>query len=102
MGAWDIRELSMNYLIWDFDGTLGYREGGMWSRTLFEIVQQAMPELGVSVEPLRPHLQAGYPWHFPERSHTEWDTADAWWAAYHPALINAMLAVGVLEERAEE
>jgi hypothetical protein len=25
-------------IIWDFDGTLAYREGGMWSATLAEVV----------------------------------------------------------------
>jgi len=92
----------MKYLIWDFDGTLGYREGGMWSRTLFEIVDEAMPELGVTVEPMRPHLSAGYPWETPEQPHTELNTPNAWWAAFHPTLIRAMIGAGVPESRAEE
>ena len=85
----------MNYLIWDFDGTLGYREGGMWTLTLLEIVDQALPELGVTFEQLKPFLAVGYPWHSPERPHLGLQDADAWWEALHPVLINAMIGVGV-------
>lgn len=91
----------MKYLIWDFDGTLGYREGGMWTLTLLEIIQQAMPELGVTYEQLKPFLAVGYPWHTPDKPHCELRTADAWWATIHPVLIRAMIGVGVPPERAE-
>jgi len=90
----------MRYLIWDFDGTLGYREGGMWTGTLLEIVTEACPELGVTAEQLKRHLQVGYPWHTPERPHPELTTAEAWWDALMPVLQQALCAVGVPEERA--
>ena len=92
----------MNYLIWDFDGTLGYSDGGKWTLTLLNIIQQALPELGVTYEQLKPFLRAGYPWHTPERPHLELQNADAWWASLHPVFINAMLGAGVPTERARE
>ncbi len=92
----------MNYLIWDFDGTLGYREGGKWTLTLLGIIQRAYPELGVTFEQLKPYLLQGYPWHTPERPHQELNTADAWWEALHPVFLCAMVGVGVPAERAEE
>ena len=32
-------------LIWDFDGTLGYRAGGMFGGALREIIRREAPEL---------------------------------------------------------
>jgi len=87
----------MKYLIWDFDGTLGYREGGMWTLTLLEIVQRAMPELGVTYDGLKGYLRVGYPWHTPERPHPELAEPDAWWAALDPVFYRALTGVGVHE-----
>jgi len=86
----------MKYLIWDFDGTLGYREGGMWTLTLLEIIRQAMPALDVTTDQLRGLLR-GYPWHTPERPHPELSTADAWWAALDPLFTSALTGIGVPE-----
>ena len=91
---------TIRYLIWDFDGTLGYRDGGMWTGTLLEIVTRARPELGVTAEQLKTHLRVGYPWHTPERPHPELQTADAWWAALAPVFRGALRGVGVPEEEA--
>ncbi|HEY3418072.1 MAG TPA: HAD family hydrolase [Armatimonadota bacterium] len=90
----------MKYLIWDYDGTLGYREGGMWTGTLLEILADEAPELGVVAEQIRPFLQTCYPWHTPEHPHPELGTADAWWAALHPVLFRALSGVGVPEKQA--
>ncbi|MHB9025169.1 MAG: HAD family hydrolase [Armatimonadota bacterium] len=89
----------MKYLIWDFDGTLGYREGGMWTGTLLEILAEEAPELGVVAEQIRPFLQTCYPWHTPERPHPDLNTAKLWWEALHPVLSRALSGVGVAEER---
>ena len=78
----------MQYLIWDFDGTLGYRSG-MWSGTLVEVLRQEMPECPATVEDMRPYLQAGFPWHHSEQPHTPHKTAEAWWAALLPVFERA-------------
>ncbi|MHB9130873.1 MAG: HAD family hydrolase [Armatimonadota bacterium] len=90
----------MRYLIWDFDDTLGYREGGKWLTTLSELVEQALPELGVTYEQLKPHLRVAYPWHTPEWPHLELQTAEAWWEMMTPILQRALMGVGVPEEPA--
>ncbi len=90
----------MRYLIWDFDGTLGYREGSMWSGTLFKLVRAALPELGVRLEDFRASLR--YFWDTPEQPHPELATADAWWAAFNPSLLATLAQVGVPAERASE
>ncbi|MHB9110524.1 MAG: HAD family hydrolase [Armatimonadota bacterium] len=91
----------MKYLIWDFDGTLGYREGGMWTLTLLEIIQRAMPALDVTPEHLRGYLR-GYPWHTPEQPHPELAEPDAWWAALDPVFFRALTGVGVPTEMTGE
>lgn len=92
----------MQYLIWDFDGTLGYREGGMWTATLLEIMQEHFPELGVTYDKLKVYLRSCYPWHFPEQPHPELSDADEWWRAFQPVVVRAMIGVGAPSDRAEE
>ena len=64
-------------LIWDFDGTLGYRHGGAWSASMLEVLQRQLPGIGATADHFRPYLQTGFPWHHPERPHPEIQTAEA-------------------------
>ncbi len=66
----------MDWLLWDFDGTLGYHDG-MWSRTL----QEALAAQGVDwpLERIRPLMAAGFPWHTPEQSHEQFFGGVPWW-----------------------
>lgn len=88
------------WLIWDFDGTLGFRHGGMWSGTLREIIEAHFPEMLVSNADVRHFIQRGYPWHTPEIAHPHLCDADAWWAALNPVFVRALCGVGVPEEMA--
>jgi len=98
----------MNLLIWDFDGTLGYRDsvlesgGGAWTAALLETVQREAPERSITAEELRPYIRSGFPWHTPERLHPHLDTADTWWAALTPVFERAYEGVGFNAERARE
>lgn len=85
----------MKYLIWDFDGTLGYRQNGMWSATLLEILRQERPDFHVTMEQIRPYLQAGFPWHNPDRSHTEIKSVEQWWNALDELFEQAFLGIGI-------
>jgi putative hydrolase of the HAD superfamily len=87
-------------LIWDFDGTLGYREGGMWGAALLEVIQQESPGLGVSMDQVRPHLQSGFPWHASDRPHPDIRSADQWWESLFPVLERALEGVGFEPARA--
>jgi putative hydrolase of the HAD superfamily len=82
------------YLVWDFDGTLGYRVGG-WSAALQEVMQQGDPECSASVEELRAHLQTGFPWHTPHQPYLENRAAEQWWNALDYIFERAFVAVGV-------
>jgi len=78
----------VKYLLWDFDGTLGYRIG-MWSGALVEVLRHAMPACRATVEDLRPYLQRGFPWHHPQQPHAFHHDADTWWAALAPVFARA-------------
>ncbi len=87
-------------LLWDFDGTLAYRQGGMFSAALLETLQGMGRAEGVSIEQLRPYLQAGFPWHTPDRLHPDLCGADAWWEALYPVFERALAGLGWAERDA--
>lgn len=89
-------------LLWDFDGTLGYRDGGMWTASLFEVLQREEPGLEVDIEQLRPYMQRGLPWNEPDRPHPHLSIPDAWWASIEPLFAEAYRGVGIPAQRAEE
>lgn len=95
----------MKLLIWDFDGTLGYRDGGAWTASAFEVVQQVAPQRvapagPVTYEALQSFMRAEFPWLKPEEPHLELDTADAWWAALAPVFERAYRGVGFAADEA--
>jgi len=91
----------MKVILWDFDGTLAYRDG-MWSATLLEVLRSAIPETPVSREAIRPFLQTGFPWHSPSVAHTDIRSPDEWWAKLLPVSERAFVGVGVEGTRARE
>jgi len=88
-------------ILWDFDGTLAYRDG-MWSATLLEVLRSAFPHTTVTREAIRPYLETGFPWHTPSLPHTDIKSADEWWARFTPVFERAFKAVGIDETRARE
>jgi putative hydrolase of the HAD superfamily len=90
----------MRYLIWDFDGTLGYREGGAWTASLLETLDLVLPEHTVTLEQLRLYTHAGFPWHQPDRPHLHLTSADGWWEALDPVLASVYRRVGLDESLA--
>ncbi len=83
-----------NSLIWDFDGTLAYRLGG-WVGALLEVIHREAPACEVTADQLRPHLQAGFPWHTPEHAHLALTSAEHWWNAVEPVLARTFTASGI-------
>jgi putative hydrolase of the HAD superfamily len=77
------------YLIWDFDGTLGYRPG-QWSGTMVQVLRR-FAGLDVDIEKVRPFMQKGFPWHSPDRGNPPMRAADDWWDAMQPVFEEAFL-----------
>jgi putative hydrolase of the HAD superfamily len=89
----------MNYLIWDFDGTLGYREG-KWEGALLEVLRRYAPEVAVNRPQLWSRLQTGFPWLTPETPHTEIRTAEEWWDRLDAVFAGAFIGAGVVDDAA--
>jgi len=89
-------------IIWDFEGTLGRRTPGAWSRCSIEVLDQHEPGHGVAFETIRPFLQSGFPWHSPSIPHPELSTPVAWWASVRTTLARAYEGVGFVPARAKE
>ena len=85
----------MKTLIWDFDGTLGYREGVLWAASFLEALDREWPGHPFTLEQLRPFLRSGFPWHTPEQPHTHITTADQWWEELEPLFARVFLGAGV-------
>lgn len=89
----------MQLVLWDFDGTLAYRQGGMWIATLLDILGEFAPNLCVTAEQMRPYFQPGacqpgFPWHTPERPHTHIRSADEWWDTLNPLFEHVFREIG--------
>ena len=92
----------MHTVLWDFDGTLGYRSEGAWTASLWEVLQVEEPGCKVTQEQLRPYTLSGFPWHEPDKPHPHIKTAGAWWQAMQPVLAQAYVGVGFNRQRAYE
>lgn len=87
------------YLIWDFDGTLGYRETG-WTGALVEVLRRNAPDCNVTADHLRPHIQTGFPWHDPHQPYLV-RPAQQWWKDLAPVFERAFVAVGITAPQAQ-
>ena len=90
-----------SYLIWDFDDTLGYREPGKWTASLVRVLEMERPDFPVEVEAIRPHMQAGFPWHTPEAPHPKARSAEAYWQSLYPLFAKAFRGAGLSSSEAD-
>jgi putative hydrolase of the HAD superfamily len=86
-------------LIWDFDGTLGYRPG-QWSGTMVQVLRR-FAGLEVDIETIRPFMQKGFPWHNPNRANPPMRDADDWWDALLPVFQDAFEGCRVPPDQAK-
>jgi len=91
----------MRAIIWDFDGTLGCREGGMWSASLVEAIRGEDPGATWTVDDVRPLLRGIFPWEHPETPHPQLSAPGAWWAEHTAALGRILRGMGYAPERAD-
>ena len=77
----------MKTILWDFDGTLGYRHNGMWTASLLEAVHFIEPDHPIQYDELLPYLQKGFPWDEYETPHPQLSDPDTWWQAMRNRLI---------------
>lgn len=65
-------------VLWDFDGTLAWREG-MWSGCALDVLDEHAPGHGVPIERIRAALRGGFPWHAWEQAHPHLSEPESWW-----------------------
>ncbi|TGV31131.1 HAD family hydrolase [Mesorhizobium sp. M00.F.Ca.ET.186.01.1.1] len=94
--------MAKKVLLWDFDGTLGYRQGGMWSSALLEALFYLEPNCKVTLDDIKPLLSNGFPWHQPDVVHTHINTSELWWSNLRKNVIEkAYLSLGYEEDYAQ-
>jgi putative hydrolase of the HAD superfamily len=75
-------------VLWDFDGTLAWREG-MWSGCALDVLDEHAPGHGVSIDRIRTALRGGFPWHAWEDPHPHLSQPGAWWEMVEKRLAQA-------------
>jgi putative hydrolase of the HAD superfamily len=85
--------MTRRVLLWDFDGTLAFREG-MWSGTFLEIMGSELPGLVLGPGDVRPLLGTGFPWHTPMVPHPGLCDPEAWWRSLLPMFERTFLTLG--------
>ena len=88
-------------LIWDFDGTLAYREG-KWTAALLDVLHNEVAECAITHDQLRPYLRDGFPWHAADQAYPPKRSAEEWWGALDHIFERAFIAVGIEAERARK
>lgn len=83
---------------WDFDGTLGRRQGGMWSDAVCQAAAELLPGCELNPDQVRPLLQTGFPWHQPMLEHNAWKGAAGYWANLLPTLAEVFSRLGWPEQ----
>ena len=88
-------------VLWDFDGTLAWREG-LWSGCVLEVLDEHEPDHGATLESIRAFTKGRFPWHRHETPHPELADPEEWWRALAPLLCGAMTGNGIAHARARE
>jgi putative hydrolase of the HAD superfamily len=83
----------MYNILWDFDRTIAYRDP-MWSGTLLSLLNKNGIH-NVSLENIKPHLQAGFTWHNHEYSHKELFKGKNWHEYYESYFYDILIRLGL-------
>ncbi|WP_058302157.1 HAD family hydrolase [Gorillibacterium timonense] len=94
------------FLLWDFDGTLGYRidghHGRAWSMSMLEAIKDKDPETEITLEDIGAFLRSGFPWHEPDVEHTHLHTSERWWAPIRGLFQRGYQKLGYSESQSEQ
>jgi putative hydrolase of the HAD superfamily len=80
-------------ILWDFDGTLAWREG-IWSGALLEALDRHCPGHGLCREDIHPRIVGIFPWNHPDREHHHLSRPGRWWANMHRELCGVFAGLG--------
>ncbi len=80
------------WLLWDFDGTLGYGQGG-WADAVQRVIHKEQPDSPITLDEIHAYLRKGFPWHAPESEHIG-VAAEEWWQELSPVFVRALRGLG--------
>jgi putative hydrolase of the HAD superfamily len=86
-------------LIFDFDQTLGYRDG-MWSSVIFEILQESGYS-NVEYNSIRLYTKIGFPWNDYHVSHNKLFNGLSWWEYMEVIVTRVLLNFGINDNEAK-
>jgi putative hydrolase of the HAD superfamily len=89
----------MKYILWDFDGTLAYRDGN-WSGALYSILLNNNIT-DITIDALKPYLTKGFTWHNTEKSNIELFGNKTWWEYYVNNFSNIFIELGVQKDKSK-
>jgi len=90
----------MKYILWDFDGTLAYRDG-KWSGALYSILlNNGITD--ITIDALKPYLSKGFTWHNAEKSNKELLGNKTWWEYYENYFSNIFIELGIQKNKSEK
>jgi len=94
------------FLLWDFDGTLGFRRDGLrgraWSMSMLEAIINEYSRTDITINDITPFLRQGFPWHTPEIEHIHLNSTDRWWAHIRNIFSNIYVQLGFSKSQAEQ
>ncbi len=89
-------QVSKNYLLWDFEGTLAARKG-RYTSALEAAATAAHPTFACNADVIRPFLSGAFPWHRDELAHSWAGNAEGWWSPILAAAATALVTLGMEE-----
>jgi putative hydrolase of the HAD superfamily len=87
-------------LVWDFNGTLGYRDDH-WRGAIEDLLTAEEPDFLPLPTQLPAFLRASFPWRRSDQPHGHLDTSEKWWSALEPVFERTFRALGVDPVRAD-
>jgi len=92
--------MNMKYILWDFDGTLAYRDG-KWSGALYSILLNN-GIIDITIDAIKPYLTKGFTWHNTEKSNKELFGNKTWWEYYEDYFSNIFIELGIQKNISEK
>ncbi len=85
-------------LLWDFDGTLAYRDG-MWTQSLSNVLERNGYS-GFDRKVISNAMNPCYPWENHEKAHSEYFNGLNWWGYIEKCVVGeALKAIGITQAK---
>jgi len=85
--------IQKKYILWDFDETLGYREG-KWTHTVLALLNKDDVS-HITYDSLSPMLMRGYPWRLASMAHSEYMGNRSWWEYMDDFIRQVLVELGL-------